>query len=83
MVRGKAVQAAQGAALIFDPGERADALLACENHSLHRYGVFRADYFVFTLEERAQPGQQTRLLDEHLGEVFAADTRVQGGIHDG
>jgi hypothetical protein len=83
MVRGKAVQAAKGAALVFDPGERADALLASQNHPLHRYGVFRADDFVFTLEERAQLVQQTGLLDEHLGEVFAADIRVQGGVNDG
>ncbi len=70
--------------MLLDAGESAYALLAGENGLLHRDGVFRAQYFVFALEESAQLTQQGRLFGEHLGKVFAADVPVQGiGVHDG
>jgi hypothetical protein len=78
------VEAAKAAAVLFDAGESAYALLAGENGLLHCDSVFGAQYFVFALEESAQLTQQGCLFGEHLCKVFAADVPVQGiGVHDG
>jgi hypothetical protein len=77
MVGRITVQAAKGAALLFDPGQGAHALLAGEHRSLDRYRVFRAQHFVLALEKRAELGQQTGLFGEHLRKVLAADITVE------
>ncbi len=71
------MHATEGAALLFDPGERAHTLLAEENRLLDRYRVFRAHDFVLALEERAQLDQQTGFFGEHLGQVLTADIAVE------
>jgi len=77
MVGRIAVHAAKGATLLFDPCQRAHALLAGENSLLDSYRVFRTQHFVLVLEKRAKLDQQTGLFGEHLREVLTADITVE------
>jgi len=77
------MQAAKGAAVLFDAGQRSDPLLAGENGLLQRHGILAAEHLVFTLEKIPQISQETGFFSQHLGEMLAADIRIHGvGVHD-